>query len=157
MVDPGIHAEMTILIQREKELEREIEELETDEIPLWTKRVALAEDKGLSELADQARERVVELKSRLAKARSEVDSIDMHKSMLRHESRRPSGNEVERAEALLEQVRLAGLVDPDRKDWDDLEKKALLEDSEKKSPHEDSEKKSLHEDSGAVFDFEDED
>lgn len=140
MVDPGIHAEMTILIQREKELERDIEELEKKEIPLWAKRVGLAEDKGMADLADQARARVRELKTKLDASRAELDSIEMQKSMLRHESRRPSGREVERAEHLLEQVRLAGLVDPDKKDWDDLERKH-----------------SLREDSGAVLDFDNED
>ena len=105
MVDPVIHAEMTILIQREKELEREIEELENDEIPLWKKRVGLAENKGMTDLADEARGRVRELIAKLDAHKRELDSIDMQKSMLRKESRRPSGREVERAEHLLEQVR----------------------------------------------------
>ena len=139
MVDPGIHAEMTILIRREKELEAEIRELEEDELPLWRKRVGLAEDKGMSDLADEARGRLRELQEKVAKNRAELDSIDMQKSMLRHEARRPSGNEVARAEALLEQVRLAGLVDPDRSKWDELESRGMREDS------------------GAVLDFGEED
>ena len=136
-MDPVIHAEMAMLIRREKELEETIAELEGTELPLWSKRVGLAENKGMAELADEARVRVRELQKKLNDSKAELDSIDMQKSMLRHQSRRPSGVEVERAENLLEQVRLAGLVDPDRTDWDALEKKA----------------KSLKEDSGAVFDF----
>lgn len=140
MVDPGIHAEMTILIRREKELEEQVKELNDAEIPLWIKRVRLAEEKGMSELADEARGRVRELKARLDKAKAEIDSIDMQKSMLRHESRRPKGHEVDRAEALLEQVRMAGLVDPDRGEWDKLEKQHALKEA-----------------SDAILDFGDED
>lgn len=123
MVDPVIHAEMTILIRREKELEEQLAELK-EELPVWAKRVRLAEDKGMTDLADEARVRARELKAKYDKAQQELDSIDMQKSMLRHQSRRPSGNEVERAEALLEQVRQAGLVDPDKAKWDELERKA---------------------------------
>jgi len=140
MVDPVIHAEMTILIRREKELEEEIAELENEELPLWKKRVSLAEQKGMGDLADEARVRLRELMTKLAKHKTELDSIDMQKSMLRKQSKRPSGREVDRAEALLEQVRAAGLVDPDRQKWDDLEREHRLK-----------------EESGAVFDFDDED
>jgi len=143
-MDPVIHAEMTILIRREKELEEEILELQSEEIPLWSKRVGLAENKGMAELADEARGRVRELQAQLDKNQKELDSIDMQKSMLRYESKRPSGNEVERAEALLEQVRAAGLVDPDATDWDEVERKAKAN------------RASLQEDSGAVLDFDDE-
>ncbi len=142
-MDPVIHAEMTILIRREKELEEQIQELESEELPVWSKRVTLAENKGMGELADEARGRLRELQKKLAAAKAELDSIEMQKSMLRYESRRPSGVEVERAENMVEQVRLGGLVDPDRTDWDALEKKAKAA--------------SLKEDSGAVFDFDDED
>lgn len=142
MVDPGIHAEMTILIKREKELKRTIEELETEEIPLWEKRVKLADQKGMTELADEAEGRVQELRRKVAEAQREIDSIDMQKQMLRYESKRPSGREVERAEALVESVRLAGLVDPDKSEWDKLE--------EQKG-------EGLREDSGTFLDFSDED
>lgn len=140
MVDPVIHAEMTMLIRREKELEEEIAELEGEELPLWQKRVGLAEQKGMPDLADEARGRVRELMAKVDKNKRELDSIDMQKSMLRKQSKRPSGREVERAEALLEQVRAAGLVDPDKQKWDDLERQHRLK-----------------EESGAVFDFDDED
>ena len=124
MVDPVIHAEMTMLVRREKELEATVAELESKELPLWARRVQLAEEKGKPSLADEARGRLRELQRQLAESKAELDSIEMHKSMLRKQSRRPSGNEVERAENLLEQVRLAGLVDPDRADWDALERRA---------------------------------
>ena len=143
MVDPGIHAEMTILIRRENELEETINELRDDELPLWKKRVRLAEEKGMSDLADEARGRLRELQDKLEKSVRELESIEMQKSMLRKESRRPSGSEVARSEALLEQVRMAGLVDPDKSEWDELERKAAG--------------KSLDEDSGAVFDFSEDD
>lgn len=139
MTNPGIHAEMTILIRRENELEEKLEELHKKEIPLWEKRVGLAEQKGMSDLATQAAERVRELKRKVAEYQRELDSIDMQKSMLRKESRRPTGAEVERAENLLEQVRLAGLVDPDKGKWDELEEKARAE--------------GFDEESGAVLDF----
>ncbi len=144
MVDPGIHAEMTILVQREKELERMIEDLDDEQLPLWKKRVKLAEKKGMHDLATQAEERVRLLEEKREEAALELDSIEMKKDMLRKESRRPTGEEVQRAEALLESVRQAGLVDPDRKEWEELEKKAAAKEA------------GLDEESGAVFDFDDE-
>lgn len=148
MVDPGIHAEMTILVKREKELHELIETFEKEELPLWNKRVKLAEQKGMLELASEAEQRVRQLEQKLSEAELELDSIAMQKSMLRKESRRPTGQEVARSEALLEQIRMTGLVDPDRKDWEDLEKRAG-------SPRKDD--GTLQEDSGAVFDFSDDD
>ena len=136
MVDPVIHAEMTILIREEKELEEKIAELESEELPLWSKRVRLAEEKGMGDLADEARVRLRELQTKLAGFKSELDSIDMRKSMLRKQSRRPQGLEVERAENLLEQVRLAGLVDPDKADWDELERRARAKKTDAGGPDE---------------------
>ncbi len=124
MVNPGIHAEMTILIRRENELEEKIAELQKHEIPLWAKRVKLAREKGMDDLAEEAKGRVRELKAKLDEAKREIESIAMQKSALRYESRRPTGNEVERAENMVEQVRLGGLVDPDRKDWESLEEES---------------------------------
>lgn len=127
MVDPGIHAEMTILVRREKELRKLVDELDEKEIPTWERRVQLALQKGMNELADEAEQRVIELRKKASEARLELDSIDMQKSMLRYESKRPSGREVERSEALLESIRLAGLVDPDRSDFDNLEAQSGLQ------------------------------
>ncbi len=112
MVNPGIHAEMANLIQREKELEEKLAELEK-EIPVWKKRVKLARDKGMSDLAAEAGERADLLESQAKKAVTELDHIQQQKDMLRYESRRPSGREVERAEAMVESVRMGGLIDPD--------------------------------------------
>lgn len=137
MVDPGIHAEMTILIRREKELERELSELK-EEIPVWNKRVDLALSKGMEELAEQAREREQELRAKAKKLQLELEMIDQEKSVLRYESRRPSGAEVARSEAMLESVRLGGLVDPDR-----LDKR--IEDAAK----------GIDEESDAILDFSD--
>lgn len=117
MVNPGIHAEMALLIHREKELEEELDKL-TGEIPVWKKRVKLARDKGMDELAGEALQRARELDARARSCASELESIEQQKQMLRYEARRPSGKEVERSEALLESVRLGGLVDPDEASLD---------------------------------------
>lgn len=115
MTDPVVHARMTAIIQQEKKLEEEQTKLEL-EIPVWEKRVQLAKSKGMQDLAAEAGERVEELKERVKAIQLEVETLQMDKDMLRYEARRPSGQEVARAEAMLEQVRLGGLVDPDRKD-----------------------------------------
>lgn len=115
MVDPVVHAKMTMLIQQEKKLKEELDELEK-EIPVWEKRIELARQKGMPDLARQAKERVEQLAARKAAISQEFDVIDMDKGMLRYEARRPSGVEVQRAEAMLDAVRLGGLVDPDAED-----------------------------------------
>ena len=112
-IDPYLHAQMTNLVMREKELLQEEEKLKED-IPLWSKRVKLATDKGMHDLARQAQEKLDELTAREGSLRTELDTIGMEKDMIRKQSRMPSGNEVARAEAMLEQVRQGGLVDPDR-------------------------------------------
>ncbi|MBA2661711.1 MAG: hypothetical protein H0U74_05410 [Bradymonadaceae bacterium] len=111
-MDAVIREEMTLLVQREKKLEQEKQSLE-NELPTWQQRVRLAEEKGISELADQARERFVQLRARHKEVGFELEVIAMDKSVLRRRSRQPSGQEVERAEALLESFRQSGLVDPD--------------------------------------------
>ena len=113
MVDPVVHAKMTMLIQQEKKLKDELATIQ-DELPTWEKRVQLAKQKGMIDLARQARERADQLTSRVAAIEHEFEVIQMDKDMLRYEAKRPSGAEVERAEALLDSVRLGGLVDPDR-------------------------------------------
>ncbi len=115
MTDPVVHARMTAIIQQEKKLEEEQTKLEL-EIPIWEKRVQLARSKGMQDLASEAAERVSELKDRVKAIQLEIETLQMDKDMLRYEARRPSGQEVARAELMLEQVRLAGLVDPDRND-----------------------------------------
>ena len=112
-IDPGIHAELTLLIQQEKKLREELEKLAEEEMPQWRRRVQLAREKGMEELAEQAIARAREVRTRMQEIEHELEVIDMDKSMLRRESRRPSGVEVERAEALLGSFRQSGLVDPD--------------------------------------------
>ncbi|MEZ4458296.1 MAG: hypothetical protein R3E66_00945 [bacterium] len=113
MVDPVVHAKMTMLIQQEKKLKAEMETLDT-EIPTWEKRVDLARQKGMIDLAKQARARADELRARVVAIEHELEVIQMDKDMLRYQAKRPSGVELQRAEALLDQIRLGGLVDPDR-------------------------------------------
>lgn len=112
MVDPVIHAKMTMLVQDENDLEEEASKL-NDELPIWESRILLATKKGMDDLAAQATQRVAEMKARKQEIKVKLEVIDMEKGMLRYESRRPSGNEVERAEALLESIQAAGLVDPE--------------------------------------------
>lgn len=121
-MDPVVHARMTMIIQEEKKLGEEKQKLVL-EIPVWERRVTLATQKGMTELAGEASQRVGELKTRIKEIDLKLETMQMDKDMLRYESRRPSGREVERAEAMLEQVRLGGLVDPDSKDQEfkDLE------------------------------------
>jgi phage shock protein A len=127
-MDPVIHAKMTALVREENDLKEEADKLD-DEIPLWEGRVKLANDKGMSDLARQASERVDELKARKAEIKTKLDVIKMDKDMLRYESKRPSGDEVRRAEAMVESVRLGGLIDPDEasleRELKDLEKKNI--------------------------------
>jgi len=114
-MDPVVHARMTMIIQEEKKLGEEKQKIIL-EIPVWERRVTLATQKGMTELAGEASQRVGELKTRIKEIDLKLETMQMDKDMLRYESRRPSGREVERAEAMLEQVRLGGLVDPDSKD-----------------------------------------
>lgn len=115
MVDPVVHAKMTMLIQHEKKLKAELEELRKD-IPTWAKRVELAQAKGMADLVRQAGDRLQALQARVAEIEHEFEVIQMDRDMLRYQARRPTGIEAERAEALLDSVRLAGLVDPDAND-----------------------------------------
>lgn len=112
-IDPVLQAQMTNLIMREKDLEKELAQLAKD-VPMWTKRVELARSKGMSDLARQAAEKAAELTRRRAEVQTELDVIDQEKGMLRYQAKRPSGVEVARAEMMLEEVRLGGLVDPDK-------------------------------------------
>lgn len=115
-IDASLHAQMTHFVMREKELQKELLKLQED-LPLWTKRVSLARQHGKDDLADQAQEKLSELQSKESAMRLELETIEMEKDMLRKQSRRPKDSpEVARAEAALEQIRMGGLVDPDRTD-----------------------------------------
>lgn len=112
-IDPVIQAQMTDLMRRQKAYEEERAQILVDG-PVWKKRVELAESKGLSDLAQQASEKLEALRVRNREIKFELDKIDQEKDMLRYQARRPSGEEVARAEHLLEQVRQGGLIDPDK-------------------------------------------
>lgn len=106
------HAEMTYLVRREKELERDLEQLR-DQFATWKERIELAEDAGRAELAEKARDKITSLRAEGRQIRNELQSIVKQKKNLRRESRRPTGEETRRAEALLESFRQSGLVDPE--------------------------------------------
>lgn len=115
-IDPSLHAQMAHFVMREKELQKELLKLQAD-LPLWTKRVGLAREHGKTDLANQAQEKLSELQVRDSAVRLELETIEMEKDMLRKQHRRPGDSpEVARAEAALEQIRMGGLVDPDRTD-----------------------------------------
>ena len=116
-VDPVIHAEMAALVRRQKELEEERTEL-VIALPTWKKRVRLAEDKGMAELADEARQRLREVAARGRAIDAELEEIEDQKTRLRFEGRRPGGLEVRRAEAMVESVRMGGHIDPDEASLD---------------------------------------
>jgi phage shock protein A len=121
--DAGLHAQMTYLIQEEKRYEEQLAEL-TEELELWKKRVQLAEDKGMPDLADEARQRARTLMADFKEAEVKLETLQHEKKMLRKEARRPTGEEVARAEAMLERLRQSGIVDPDEaaleREFDDL-------------------------------------
>ena len=121
-MDPYQHAQMTHLVMRQKELERELESLRQD-LPTWERRVQLAQEKGMAELAQQAQEKVAQVRARGRQVKLELETLDMEKDMLRKQHRMPSGQPVAQAEAMLEQVRAGGLVDPDRAELDRLDTK----------------------------------
>ncbi|RAL22135.1 hypothetical protein DL240_09780 [Lujinxingia litoralis] len=111
-MDASYHPEMAYLIREEKRVEAELEQLR-DEFATWKRRVVLAQEKGHAELAAQATERVDALRARGHATREELELLQAKKRLLIRQARRPDGAEVERAEALLEQVRQGGLIDPD--------------------------------------------
>lgn len=121
--DAGLHAQMTYLIQEEKRYEEKLAEL-TEKLELWKKRVQLAEEKGMPDLADEARERARKLMTEFKEAEVKLDTLQYEKKQLRKDARRPTGEEVARAEAMLERLRQSGIVDPDEaaleREFDDL-------------------------------------
>ncbi len=133
-IDPVIHAHMTYLVQQEKKARERADGLE-DEIELWKKRVRLAEDKGMPDLADEARQRTRQLIAERRELEDKLDIMATEKRMLIKESRMPSGEEVERAEALLQRWKESGLVDPDEavleREFDEMHAEQALEEFKK--------------------------
>lgn len=103
-------AEMAYLIRRENEIEARLQEL-SKEFGVWKERVGLAERAGKTDLAAAADQRVDALRAEATELRDEMKLLVEKKRMVRKESRRPMGNEVARAEALLESFQLSGLID----------------------------------------------
>ena len=124
------HAEMTYLVRREKELERKLEQLR-DDFGTWKERVELAKKAGRDELVNKARERIDDLRFEAKQIRSELKEIVEQKKELRMESRRPTGEETRRAEALLKSFKESGLVDPDEAQLEqDIKEAAKHDDAE---------------------------
>lgn len=124
------HAEMAFLIREEKEIEAKLIELRK-EFGTWKERIELAHKVGRHELAAQAEQRVAELRREAHQLRDDLRLLVEKKRMLRHESRRPTGQEVDRAQALLDAFRDSGLVDPDEasleRQFDELKKQQPLD------------------------------
>ncbi len=112
-MDPYLHAQMKNLMMRKKSAEQELTQVRKDG-HLWKGRKQLAEEQGRPELAEKAEEKLVGLRTRRDELKFELDKIEQEKDMLRYQSRRPSGNEVERAEMMVEFVRQGDLIDPDK-------------------------------------------
>ncbi len=108
MTNP-FQAEMAYLIRREKEIEERLQAL-SKEFGTWKERVGLAERAGKHELADAAAERLDALRGEATELREELRLLVEKKRLVRRESRRPTGNEVARAEALLESFQTSGLL-----------------------------------------------
>lgn len=112
-IDPVIQAQMTDLMMRKKRLEEELAQVRVED-PKWRQRVELAQNKGLTDLASQASEKLEELRAKNRELKFELEKIDQERDVLRYQARRPSGEEVDRAERMLEEVRMGGLIDPDK-------------------------------------------
>ncbi len=110
-MDPVLHAEMTQLLRDEKEYVEERTTLVRD-FPTWKKRVELATNKGMLELAEEAQGRVDEMHLRISEIDIELEMIEDKKKHLRYESKRPSGEELRRSSALLNAMKEGGLIDP---------------------------------------------
>lgn len=108
MTNP-FQAEMAYLIRREKEIEERLQAL-SKEFGTWKERVGLAERAGKQDLADAAAERLDALRGEATELREELRLLVEKKRLVRRESRRPTGNEVARAEALLESFQTSGLL-----------------------------------------------
>ena len=125
---------MTYLVQKEKKARERASGLE-DEIEVWKKRVRLAEDKGKPDLADEARQRARKLIAERRELEDQLGLIGTEKRMLIKESRRPTGDEVARAEQLLQRWKDSGLVDPDEavleREFDEMHAEQALDEFKK--------------------------
>jgi Cdc6-like AAA superfamily ATPase len=113
-MDPYIHERMTQVVAAGKKLKEELLKLQAD-IPVWDKRVVMAQERGMGELAEQAAAHVAGLRERAAKVEVELEILREERRQLKFESAAAPGREiVERTEAMVDSVRIGGLVDPDK-------------------------------------------
>ena len=133
-MDPGIREELKQVVMRMKMLQREREQLLKDK-ELWTTRVHLATSKGLSDLAAQAQAKADDVEAKLTRNQLDLHQFEIEKDRLRYQSKRPSGQEVARSQAMLERVREGGLIDPDKAQLDrELEELVEFDFSDTKKP-----------------------
>jgi hypothetical protein len=108
-INPGDHAEMAILIRREKLANERIEKA-TGDLALWVRRGKLAKEKGKLDMARQAMDRAIEAKRILDKAQFELETLQMDKDVLKSGAQMPDDESVIRAEVLVEQFRMQGFA-----------------------------------------------
>ncbi len=121
------HAELAVYIRREKEIEKELEQLEKD-FKTWKERVELAQKAGRPELKARAEQRIDDLRAEAWGLRTELKEIIEKKREIRMDSRRPSGVELQRAQSLLQSFRESGIIDPDKARLEDEIKEAAKQD-----------------------------
>lgn len=87
-IDEGELGEMEALILEEKMHRKRFEDAK-ERVELWQPRLELAESRGRSELAAEARRRLTEARQDYGAARHQLERIQMEKSVLRKEANRP--------------------------------------------------------------------
>lgn len=128
-INEGDRAVMAALLIEEKQARERIARAE-ELIARWQPRIALAEQRGRSDLALEARRQLEEALREREAAQHEVERIAQEKAMLRHEVNRPAGNAAgeAHAEVLLESFREIG-VDPEAVELKELERENTAEDA----------------------------
>lgn len=122
-------AEMAVYIRREKEIEKELNQLKKD-FKTWKERIELAKKADRPELAARAEQRLKDLRADAWGLRTELQEIVEKKREIRMDSRRPTGAETRRAQSLLESFRESGIIDP--------EEAQLQRDIEEAAKHDDT-------------------
>jgi signal transduction protein with GAF and PtsI domain len=112
--DPYIHERMTQVVAAGKKLKEELLKLQAD-IPMWDKRVVMAQERGMPELARQAAEHVAGMRQRAQQVEVELEILREERRQLQFEHAvQPGRDIVARTEAMVDSVRIGGLVDPDK-------------------------------------------
>lgn len=113
-IDPYIHERMTQVVAAGKKLKEELLKLQAD-IPMWDKRVVMAQERGMAELAQQAADHVAGLRQRAQQVEVELEILREERRQLQFENTvQPGRDIVARTEAMVDSVRIGGLVDPDK-------------------------------------------